>query len=121
MLDVRIPRESRRFCEASTFASTRSYLGRDVIATKHGVGCIRIVDQVKKYKPGHLVTAEEVRALLGVVVADPKASKGVITTTSDFAPGVQDDALLRPFMPFRLELKSGPALMRWLERLANHA
>src|SRR5437868_3825685 len=29
--------------------------GRDVIATKSGVGSIRIFDQVKAYMPGHLV------------------------------------------------------------------
>jgi restriction system protein len=42
-------------------------LGRDVIATKSGFGSIRIYDQVKAYKPGHLVTAEEVRAMNGIL------------------------------------------------------
>jgi restriction system protein len=94
-------------------------LGRDVIASKRGVGCVRILDQMKRYKPGHLVTAEEVRAMLGVVSADRKASKGIITTTSTFAPGVAEDELLQPFMPYRLELKSGPELLKWLEELAR--
>jgi restriction system protein len=49
--------------------------GRDVIATKHGAGVIRVIDEVKAYKPDHLLTAHDVRALLGVVVAD-RASKG---------------------------------------------
>jgi restriction system protein len=92
-------------------------LGRDVIATKKGVGSIRIVDQVKKYKPGRVVTANDVRALFGVVSADPGASKGVITTTAVFAPGVADDPLLKPYMPYRLELRDGPALLRWLNSL----
>lgn len=35
--------------------------GRDVVATKTGTGSIRIFDQVKAYKPGNVVTAEEVR------------------------------------------------------------
>jgi restriction system protein len=94
-------------------------LGRDVIAIKLGVGSIRVVDQMKKYKPGHLVTANEVRAMLGVVCADPKTSKGVITTTSDFAPGIAQDTLIQPFVPFRLELKSGAELLDWLKTLAS--
>src|SRR5262245_14145556 len=31
--------------------------GRDVIATFTGAGRVRLFDQVKRYKPGHLVTA----------------------------------------------------------------
>ena len=34
--------------------------GRDVIAVKKGLGSIRVVDQVKAYKPGHLVIADDV-------------------------------------------------------------
>jgi restriction system protein len=94
-------------------------LGRDVIAVKRGIGSIRILDQVKKYKPGHLVTANEVRAMLGVITADSGTSKGVVTTTSEFAPGVESDELLKPFMPYRLELKSGPVLLEWLQKLAS--
>jgi restriction system protein len=37
--------------------------GRDVIATRDDVGSIRVLDQAKLYKPGHLVDAEEVRAM----------------------------------------------------------
>jgi restriction system protein len=59
--------------------------GRDVIAVKKGLGSIRVIDQVKAYRPGHLVTAEDVRALAGVLHVDG-ASKGFLTTTSDFAP-----------------------------------
>jgi restriction system protein len=59
--------------------------GRDVIAVKRGLGSIHVIDQVKAYKPGHLVTANDVRALLGVLQEDG-ASKGFLTTTSDFAP-----------------------------------
>jgi restriction system protein len=33
--------------------------GRDIVATQRGIGSIRIFDQVKAYKPGHLVTAAE--------------------------------------------------------------
>ncbi|MGY3237966.1 HJR/Mrr/RecB family endonuclease [Bradyrhizobium sp. USDA 4472] len=38
--------------------------GRDIIAVKKGLGSIRVIDQVKAYKPDHLVTAEDVRALM---------------------------------------------------------
>ena len=36
--------------------------GRDVIATRHGVCCVRIIGSVKAYKPGHLVRYDDVRA-----------------------------------------------------------
>jgi restriction system protein len=62
--------------------------GRDVIAIRRGIGSIKILDSVKAYRPGHLVTKEEVHALMGVVAIDPNASKGILTTTSDFAPKV---------------------------------
>ncbi len=77
--------------------------GRDIIAIKKGVGSIRVIGQVKAYKPGHLVTANDVRALIGVLHGDG-ASKGFLTTTSDFAPLLRTDPLIVPFMPSRLEL-----------------
>lgn len=93
--------------------------GRDVIATWPGVGAIRIVDQVKAYAPGHCVNANDVRAMLGVLSAYPNVSKGLITTTSDFAPGVKTDVELQKFMPSRLELKDGPTLISWLRDIAD--
>ena len=96
-------------------------LGRDVIATKKGVVSIRILDQIKAYKPGHLVTANDVRAMLGVATADTNCSKAVVTTTSDFAPRVREDELLKHFMPYRLELKSGSELVPWLNDIAERA
>ena len=93
-------------------------LGRDVIASKHGIGTIRIIDQVKAYGPNHLVTADDVRALLGVVEGD-KASKGFLTTTSDFAPKLRGDILLKPYMPARLELINGEMLLARLQELAK--
>jgi restriction system protein len=81
-----------------------------VIAIKRGLGSIRVIDQVKAYKPGHLVTADDVRALLGVLQGDG-ASKGFLTTTSDFAPKLGEDPLLVPFMPSRIELINGSKLL----------
>jgi restriction system protein len=92
--------------------------GRDVIAVKHGIGCIRIIDSVKAYKPSHLVKHDDVRALLGVLSGDLKASKGIVTTTSDFAPGIATDPLIAPFVPTRLELMNGEILKRWLTKLS---
>jgi restriction system protein len=93
-------------------------LGRDIIAVKRGLGIVRIIDQVKAYGPSHLVTADDVRALLGVLHGD-KASKGFLTTTSDFAPNLRDDILLKPFMPAQLELINGKMLLARLEELAK--
>ncbi|MDM7987640.1 MAG: restriction endonuclease [Smithella sp.] len=93
-------------------------LGRDVIAIKKGLGEVRIIDQVKAYKPGHLVTANDVRALMGVLHNDG-ASKGFLTTTSDFAPKIADDPLITPLVPQRLELINGEKLILRLQELAK--
>lgn len=87
--------------------------GRDVIAVKKGIGTIRVIDQVKAYKPDHLVDANDVRALVGVLHGD-KASKAFLTTTSDFAPKLPVDPLITPFIPGRLELINGQSLLKRL-------
>jgi restriction system protein len=86
--------------------------GRDIIASKPGVGAVRIIDQVKAYAPKHRVTAEDVRALVGVLTRDQNVSKGIVTTTATFAPGVHEE--WKALIPFRLELKDGPTLTAWL-------
>jgi restriction system protein len=93
--------------------------GRDVVAIKRGIGCVRIIDSVKVYKPGHLVRYDDVRALSGVLAGDPQATKGILTTTSDFAPGIVTDPFLAPLIPFRLELMNGPKLREWLSKLVK--
>jgi len=65
-------------------------------------------------RSGHLVTANDVRALLGVLSGEQNTSKGIVTTTSDFGPRIYSDPFIKPFMPYRLELINGTAL---LERL----
>ncbi len=90
--------------------------GRDIIATRPGVGSVRIFGQVKAYKPGHVVTAEEVRAMLGVLDGE-NVSKGLVTTTSEFAPHVRDDQHLKKFIPHRIELMNGQRLHEWLTGL----
>jgi restriction system protein len=98
--------------------------GRDVIAIRHDFGSIRIVDQVKAYSPGNLVSADDVRSMAGVLLTEMNVSKGIITTTSDFAPGVYENERLKQLMPTRLDLRNGLKLVEWLnsiskERAAN--
>lgn len=93
--------------------------GRDVIAVKNGVGSIRFFEQVKAYSPGHLVTADEVRSMIGVITGAGNVSKGIVTTTSSFAPGVEQDEYIKPFLPYRLELKPRDVLIPWLKSLAS--
>jgi restriction system protein len=94
-------------------------LGRDVIAVRKGWGRVRFIDQVKAYKPGHLVTAEEVRALGFVLTSDQNATKGFVTTTSDFAPRIGEDPLIKSHMPYRIELVNGTELVKRLSELAK--
>jgi len=89
--------------------------GRDVIATKDGFGSIKIIDQVKKLAPGRRVPANDVRAVMGVLDNERDASKAVLTTTSTFAPGVYEE--FEKAIPYRLELKDRPELLKWLESL----
>ena len=90
--------------------------GRDVIATRPGVGSVRIVGQVKHYREDRAVTAEEVSAVAFTRELD-KASKAMAMTTGRFAPGVLSDPRLRPYMPHQLELMDGSQLRDWLSRL----
>jgi len=92
--------------------------GRDIIAVKRGLGRICVIDQVKAYNPNHRVMADEVRALMGVLHGD-SASKGFLTTTSDFAPRLRQDPLITPFMSARLELINGSMLLGRLQNLAG--
>jgi restriction system protein len=93
-------------------------LGRDVIAIKKGLGTVRVIDQVKAFAPTHLVPADDVRALMGVVIGD-RASKGFLTTTSNFAPGIATDRVIQDFVPNRLELIDGSMLLTRLDQLAH--
>ena len=93
--------------------------GRDVIASRKDWGRVRFIDQVKAYKPQHLVKAEEVRALGFALISDQNATKGFVTTTSDFAPKITEDPLIKPHIPYRIELVNGIQLVRRLGELAK--
>lgn len=96
---------------------SRDY-GRDVIATMHGIGSIRVIDSVKAYRPPHLVTYDDVRALIGVLTGDG-ASKGFLTTTSNFPPNMMTDPLITRWIPAQLELVNGDMLLARLRDLAR--
>ncbi len=91
--------------------------GRDIIATKAGIGSIRFYDQVKRYKPGRIVKADDGRAMLGVLSRDRHVAKALVTTTSQCAPGVCEE--FKGFMPHRLELKGGAPLLEWLQQIRS--
>lgn len=90
--------------------------GRDIIAEKRGYAVVKIVDSVKAYGPGRRVKAEEVRALWGVVALD-RATKGVLSTTTEFAPGIFKDPSISELIPHRLELINGTTLVDRLKRV----
>ncbi|KKW39610.1 hypothetical protein A2454_06195 [Candidatus Peribacteria bacterium RIFOXYC2_FULL_55_14] len=92
--------------------------GRDVIVSgSPGGDTIQIVDQVKAYAKGNNVSADEVRALIGVLHPDNNSSKGFVTTTSSFAPGVYSDKIIQSFVPNRLELIDGEKLRACLSKI----
>jgi restriction system protein len=93
--------------------------GRDVIAVRKGFGGVRLIESVKRKTPGHKTTAEEVWALLGVLLSDPQASKGIVSTTWEFAPKVEDDPDITKYIPNRLELLNGPASLKRFEQYTS--
>ena len=79
-----------------------------------------MIDQVKAYKPPHLVPANDVRALLGVLQwGGDGASKAILTTTSGFAPRVLRDPSIARAIPSQLELVDGKMLLARLEEIAQ--
>lgn len=91
--------------------------GRDVIATKYGIGSVKVIGSVKAYAAHRLVGQDDVRALLGVLSGERNASKAMLTTITDFAPKIKEDPFIVPFLPTRLELLNGQQLQEWLRNL----
>jgi restriction system protein len=91
--------------------------GRDVIAEKKGFCALRVYDQVKAYSPGHLVTADDVAALVGRVMGRTNVTKGIITTTARFAPRIMDDPAIALNAPYRIELRDREILLPFLGSL----
>ncbi len=92
-------------------------LGRDIVATRSDFGSIRIYDQVKAFAPHRKVSANDARAMIGVLSSQPNVSKVILTTTSSFAPGIEKE--LADFIPYRLELRDGTSLLSWLSSIAD--
>ncbi len=90
-------------------------LGRDIIAEKHGLFTIRVLDQCKAFSKGKLVSANDVRAMMGTLFREKDASKAVVTTTSDFAPRVRNE--WKEHLGQRLELRNGPDLIDWMKEI----
>jgi restriction system protein len=93
--------------------------GRDVIAVRNGVGSMRILGSMKRYAPDNLVTRAHVHEMFGVVSSDLGATKGIIATTSDFAPQLLTDPGLAKAIPYRLQLMNGVQLQDWLRGLSK--
>jgi|ERR1700722_12010252 len=68
---------------------------------------------------GTLGNTYDVRALLGVLTAEPDASKGIVATTSGFAPKIENNSQIAQFLPTRLELIDGQKLRGWLNDLSG--
>lgn len=58
--------------------------------------------------------------MLGVITAHQNVSKGVITTTSEFAPRLLEDKAIAAHVPYRLELKPRDQLLAWLAGLKKN-
>jgi restriction system protein len=93
--------------------------GRDLIAVSKGIGCVKILGSMKAYAPGHLVTRADVSDLVGVMAGELDASKGIVATTSDFAPRILQAPQIKRLVPTRLELINGERLREWLAKLAE--
>jgi restriction system protein len=66
-------------------------------------------------------SAEEVQALLGVFLSDPLASKGIVSTTWEFAPKIKANPHITQYIPHRLELLNGTALIARLKHYTDPA
>ena len=109
-----VVRYGRGFLEAIGFA----FDGDDFGVVQETVDQRDDAGGVGEHLAGHLVTADDARALYGVLMLDG-AAKGFLTTTSDFAPLLTKDALLGPVIPSRIELINGKRLLARLEELSG--
>jgi restriction system protein len=89
--------------------------GRDVIATSKLFGTIRILEQLKLFKPNYIVEPNDVRAIYGVLMNDLRASKGIITTSSRFGKSVYEEFGRQ--IPSRIELRDGEQVRKRLQKL----
>lgn len=74
---------------------------------------------MKAYAPNRLVDRAHVHEVLGVLTAEAKVSKGIIASTSDFAPRIEEAPGIKEVIPYRFELINGVHLQRWLTDLSS--
>jgi restriction system protein len=74
---------------------------------------------MKAYAPDHLVDRAHMYEMIGVVTTEGNVSKGIIATTSDFAPRIMEAPGIKQLVPYRLELINGSHLQRWLTKLSK--
>ena len=91
----------------------------DVIAERADIGSLCVFDQVKHYAPSYTIPRTEVDAMIGLIHRRANVSKGVITTTSTFAPGILTEPSIMQYVPNRLEFRDGPELLALLRRLRS--
>lgn len=91
--------------------------GRDVIALKRGVGCVKIIGSVKRYAAHRPVRYDDVRALMGTLSSEADSSKGMVITTSSFPQDLANKDEFRKFIPTRIELLDGQRTLDWLMQL----
>jgi restriction system protein len=101
--------------DAVTLTPRSGDKGRDVIAITSKMSAMRVLDQAKANSPTNLVSQNDVRAIFGVLRLDHGATKGIITTTSDFAPGVADE--FQKVIPYQLETKNGEQFLEWIRQI----
>jgi len=105
-------------CDSVILTPRSGDRGRDVIAVSSRMGAMqRVLDQAKAHSPKNFVSANDVRAIFGVLSLDSSATKALITTTSDFAPGVADE--FQRVIPYRLETKNGEQFLQWIRRILS--
>jgi Restriction endonuclease len=89
--------------------------GRDVIAIDKTMG-IRIIDEVKSYRPDYKVGVDVVHKLHSVLELEQNVSKGFVSTTSDFTSGVFKR--FGNLIPSRLDLRNGEQLSAFIRASA---
>ena len=91
--------------------------GRDVLATKrvHGIA-ILCAFECKRYAPDRPVGPEIARALLGTILhGKTRAAKGILVTTSFFAPATRRFILTEP----SLDGKDFDGIVEWLKEYSS--
>jgi restriction system protein len=95
--------------------------GRDLIIESRKSGAVRLFVEAKRYSDGNLVPAKEVRSLLGTMLGEPETTKGILVTTSDFAPEVRTAPNIARHLGKRLRLLNGTQLVEKLVQIEYSA